>query len=688
MTYICGFIILFQLFNLQIINGATYRENSNTKLSRETKIEATRGSILDRNGVSLVSSDMTFSLEMYKTKADDNSINNSISIMTYILEVNGDSYIDNFPISINPFTYNFSSEESLNNWKEKYDIPPEASAEEAFYLFRDKYSIKSEDVGEIRRILAIRYAITTKGYSATQSIEISSKISRNSAIQLQEHSLELTGVNVVTDSNRVYNTGNLASHILGYMGRISESDEERFKKENDTYDYETSDKIGKAGIERVFEKILRGQDGIKQIDMDVDGTISGEYVTQEAIGGADVVLTIDANLQRVAEEALANCIAKIRNGGFGKGYDAQGGSVVVVDVNSGEILAMASNPDYTPEVLYNGISSEQLADYNNRKVWANRAIQNSYAPGSIFKMVTAIAGLETGAISTTETINDTGIYHFTDDYNPACWVYNDYHTGHGRLNVYGAIKKSCNFFFYEVGNRVGIDNIEKYAKYFGLGSKTGVELYGEVTGTVASKAVEEKKGDTWKAGSTLSAAIGQSYNDYTPVQMAKYIAMIANGGKNIDITIVKNIINSDGSIKTRDDINAYVNKELNITGNSGDTSVQVSAESIAAVKEGMRSVAMDEGGTAYTVFKDFNIEVGGKTGSAEAGANKSIVHAWFVGFAPYDNPQIAVVVMVENGGHGYYTAEVVKSVTDEYFGANKAEVVENMSSSTEEESFN
>lgn len=688
LTYVCGFVILFQLFNLQIVNGSVYRENSNTKLSRETNIQATRGSILDRNGVPLVSSDMAFSLEMYKTKADDSSINHSISVMTQILEINGDRYVDKFPISINPFNYNFSSEEKLMEWKKKYDIPETASAEEAFYLFRDKYNIESDDVSEIRRILAIRYAITTTGYSATQSIEISSSISRNSAIQLQEHSLELTGVNVVTESNRIYYMGNLASHVIGYMGRISESDLKRLESENDTYDYESDDKIGKAGIERVFEKYLRGQDGIKQIDMDVDGTISGEYVTQEAIGGTDVVLTIDANLQRVAEQSLATCIEKIRNGSYGHVYDAQGGSVVVVNVNNGEILAMASNPDYTPELLYNGISNEQYADYENRKVWMNKTIQMSYAPGSTFKMVTALAGLETGAISPTEKINDTGIYRFTDDYQPKCWYYTSYRTGHGYLNVNGAIKKSCNFFFYEVGNRIGIDNIAKYARYFGLGSKTGIELTGEVSGTVASREVEEKQGKNWNAGSTLSAAIGQSYNDYTPVQMAKYIAMIANGGNDIDITIVKDIMNSDGTTKTKQEVESFVNKELKITSGTTKEVSQINPENIAIIKEGMRSVAMDEGGTAYTVFKDFNIEIGGKTGSAEAGPNNSIVNAWFVGFAPYDNPQIAVIVMVENGGHGYYTADVVKAVTDEYFGANKADVVEDMSVRTEDESFN
>ena len=187
-VYVIGIIILIQLFNLQIVNGAEYRENSNTKLTREASIEASRGSITDRSGNILISTEMEFSLEMYKSKTDDKQLNSSISLMTTILEQNGDNYIDNFPISINPFEFHFGSEEELSNWKKEYKIPDAASAEEAFYLFRDKYNIESEDVKEIRQILAIRYAITTIGYSTTRSMEISKRISRNSAIQLQENS--------------------------------------------------------------------------------------------------------------------------------------------------------------------------------------------------------------------------------------------------------------------------------------------------------------------------------------------------------------------------------------------------------------------------------------------------------------------------------------------------------------------
>ena len=362
--YIIGIIIIVQLFNLQIVNGAEYRENSNTKLTREATIEAARGSILDRTGNVLVSTEMDFSLEMYKTKVEDSRLNDSILVMTNILKSNGDTYIDTFPISIEPFEFHFESEEKLAQWKEKYKIPQAASAEEAFYLFRDKYNINSENVTQIRQILAIRYAISTIGYSTTRSIEISNKISRNSAVQLQENSESLTGVNIVVEPIRVYHTGSLASHIIGYASRISDKNIEEFKNNGDTHKYDVDDKVGQTGIENTFEEYLRGEDGTKQIDMSVDGTVTGEYTAKEAIGGADVVLTIDANLQRIAEASLAANIQKIREGGLGEPAEAEGGAVVVVNVKNGEILAMASNPDYEPGLFYNGISYEKYNEYN------------------------------------------------------------------------------------------------------------------------------------------------------------------------------------------------------------------------------------------------------------------------------------------------------------------------------------
>ena len=688
-VYLIGIIILIQLFNLQIVNGSYYRDNSNTKLTREATIEASRGCITDRSGNPLVSTEMQFSLEMYRSKTDDNQLNKSISLMTGILQSNGDSYVDTFPISINPFEYHFGSEEELANWKKTYKIPDAASAEEAFYLFRDKYNIDSEDVEEIRRVLAIRYAITTIGYSTTRSMEISSRISRNSAIQLQENSQNLTGVNIVVEPIRIYHTGKLASHIIGYMGRISDNNKKEFEARGDNHEYEVDDKVGQTGIEKTFEEYLRGQDGKKQIDMSVDGTVTGEYISQEAIGGADIALTIDANLQRVTEEALEVNIGQIRAGELGDPSPAEGGAAVVINVKTGEILAMASFPDYEPGLFYNGISNSKYQEYvqNPFNPLYSKAFQSAYEPGSTFKMVTAIAALETGTTDTTRRINDNGpFYGITDDtaHPPACWYYNDYGRGHGYLNVSGAIQKSCNYYFFQVSTEMGIDQLDRYAKFFGLGTKTGIEISGENSGTLASKEVAESKGEVWSAAQTAYAAIGQGMNTFTPLQMAKYIAMVANGGHKLDVSIIKSITNSDGTLVSRNEIDKFVNNKLGL-GEDTSENFEFSETTMHAVLEGMRSVTEGEGGTAYNTFKDFPISVGGKTGSAETLNNKT--NAWFAGFAPYNDPEIAVVVMVENGKHGFYTAEVVKQVIYEYFGMNMVEIREDMSAEKEVESF-
>ena len=317
----------------------------------------------------------------------------------------------------------------------------------------------------------------------------------------------------------------------------------------------------------------------------------------------------------------------------------------------------------------------------------NKAVQNSYPPGSVFKMVTAIAGLQSGAITRNEMINDTGVYK---KYNLSwpCWYYTDFHRGHGRLNVSGAIEKSCNYFFYETGDRMGIETLAKYAKYFGLGVKTGIQLPSETSGAMATPEYAKTVGVTWTKGQTINASIGQGLDSFSPLQMAKYVSMLANGGKNIDVSIVKDVVKSDGTATSTEEINNYVNQKLGLQDEQQED-LPIDKQNLNAILQGMKSVTSDTTGTAYVRFKDFGIEVGGKTGSAEAPSQngKQIVHAWFAGFAPYDDPEIAVVVMVENGGHGNYTAEVVRDVMGEYFGMNTQDVQEDMSAINYNQSF-
>ena len=675
LTYIIGIILIIQLFNLQIVHGAEYREESNTRLTRETTLEAARGEILDRTGTALVTNSTKFSVELYKTKIDDNELNNSILNIVNLLEKYQVEYVDSFPISIDPFQFTIS-DETLADWKESYDLDENISAEEAFYDFKDRYDIENTDISEIRKIIAIRYEITTTGYSSTRALTIAEDIPREAVAEFSESSDKFPGINIVTEPVREYTSGTLASHILGYASTISA---EEYATRKDTYDQ--NDIIGKTGIEYVFEEYLKGQDGTKQIDMAVDGTITAEYTSEEAIAGSDVVLTIDSNLQTITEQALEANIKKIASGGFSQTYDTNAGSCVVMNVKTGEILAMASYPNYDPADFVNGISTDKWNQYNTdpAKPLMNKAVQNSYAPGSIFKMVTAIAGLESGVITRTEIINDTGLYSKYGETWP-CWYYTDYHRGHGRINVSQAIERSCNYFFYETGDRMGIETLAKYARYFGLGVKTGVELPSEASGAMASPEYAETVGVTWTKGQTINASIGQGLDNFSPLQMAKYISMLANGGNDIDVSIIKSIIKPDGTEASTEEINNFVNQKLGLQEDTSED-LTISQENLDAVLQGMQSVTSDTTGTAYVRFQDFGISVGGKTGSAEAldDNGNEVVHAWFAGFAPFEDPEIAVVVMVENGGHGNYTAEVVRDIMEEYFGMNTQDVQEDMS---------
>lgn len=675
-TYIIGIILIIQLFNLQIIHGSEYREQSNTRLTRESVLEAARGEILDRSGNLLVTSSQKFNLELYKTKIDNATLNNTILKIVNVLDKYSVSYTDSFPISIDPFEFKIS-DDNLKSWKKNYNIDENATAEETFYKFKDKYKIENEDITEVRKILSIRYAIAKEGYSSTKALTIAKDIPREAVAEFSEDGDKFPGINISVQPVRQYTQGTLASHILGYASKISDTE---YKEKKD--EYNQNDIIGKTGIEFLFEKYLRGKKGTKQIDMAVDGTITAEVVDKEAIAGSDIVLTIDSKLQKIAEEALKNNIEKIKSGGFGKVYDAKGGSCVVMNVKNGEILAMASYPDYNPQSFADGISAEEWKSYSENVSYPllNKTIQSAYEPGSIFKMVTAMAGLESGNITLSERINDVGVYKkYGTDWK--CWYYTDYHRGHGYLNVVGAIEKSCNFFFYETADRMGIDTLAKYAKFFGLGVKTGIELPGEVSGTLASKEYTKSIDRSWNPGDTINAAIGQGYNKFTPLQMTKYISIIANGGNNINVSIIKNIQNADGTTVSKDEINKFVNEKLGISSEENAEDITLNSEYLNAIKEGMKSVTSGESGTAYVRFKNFNIEVGGKTGSAEAGQDSNgndIVNAWFAAFAPYDDPEIAVVVMVENGGHGNYTAEAVRDIMAEYFGMNTQNVSESM----------
>ena len=584
-VYIIGIILLIQLFNLQIVHGEEYLEKSSSRLTRETTIVAARGDILDRNGNVLAGTINQYSVEIYKSKIDIQTLNNTLLRVITVLEENGDKYKDEFPVIVNPFEFTIK-DEKLKSWLKDNDLNENVSPEEVLQKFKEKYEINNSDIDEVRKIIAIRYGIENEGYSSMRAYTIAKNISLKSVATFEEKNQQFPGVSIETNSVRNYLRGNLASHTIGYIGGINEEE----LKNNEGYSM--NDYIGKAGIEYVFESYLRGQNGKKQTDMSIDGTTTGEYVTQEAVQGNNVVLTIDANLQAATENALKSNIEKINTGGFNEQRDVSAGSAVVLDVKTGEILALASYPDFEPQLFINGISTEKWNEYTGGKKSAlvNRTIQSAYAPGSIFKMVSAIAGLETGVVTKEETIYDTGIY--PGGYNPRCWIYTRQGIGHGALNVSGAIKNSCNYYFYEVITRMGIENLEKYATYFGLGQKTNIELPGEVSGTLAGKKLYDRLGETWYYGNSLSAVIGQAENNFTPLQMARYIAMLANGGQDVEVSVVKEIIKSDGNILGKDEIKSYAKDRLNLKEIDKEE-LNIKKENLDVVLEGMKSVTTE-----------------------------------------------------------------------------------------------
>jgi len=655
LVYFVGIILIIQLFNLQIINGAKYRESSNARLTRESVIEAARGNIEDRNNTILATTRTGYSVELYKTKSSNEQLNEVILKIINLLESNKDNYINNFPIDSNlKFTY--TTEKSINNWKTKYKIPKEATVEECIQFFKEKYDITQDNIQDVLKIIAVRYEITTNGYSATKSIKIAKDISKKSAIQFNEQNLKFPGVGIVEEPIRVYTKGSLASHILGYIRKVDNKDLEKRPDEG----YDINDEIGKMGIEYVLEKYLRGEEGIRKIDMSVDGTIEGEYIEKEAVSGDTVVLTIDTELQEKMEKIIKDTVKELQK----DGRKTENAAAVLMDIQTGEILAMCSYPSFEPQSFIGILKTEVWEDIQEGNKLYNHAV-SANAPGSTFKMVVAAAALEEGIITESEYIYDTGVYPY--GHKPVCWYYNQYHRGHGNVNIKTALQKSCNYFFYEMGRQLEVDKIAQYARYFGLGQRTGIEITGEQSGTVASTTEAERRGDTWYPSNVYSAAIGQSYNNYTPLQMARYISMIANGGNYIEPTVIKEVKDVEGNIISKEEIKNYTNKLLGIQ-TEYNPEVEVSEETLNTIKAGMRLVT-SSGGTANSIFKNSDYSVAGKTGSAEAKTQEKgeITNSWFVGFTPYENAEVSIAVYIEDGASNSSAAQAGKKILEAYY---------------------
>lgn len=665
-TYLVGIILIATLFNMQIVKGEKYREISNSRLTKVSNIEGARGKILDRNGEKYADTRLEYDVEVFKSKIDTDKFNIMAITLLDILEKDNERYIDTFPINIKDFTFmNLNTEDQIK-WKKELNLPEQASAEECFLRLKEIYNVNSYENSDTLKVLKLRGLMRTNPNSVFMATKVAENIKRETAIKITENAYKMPGVNINARPIRKYEKKEEASHTIGYVGPISEKEYEKYKKDG----YTKQDRIGKTGIERTFEEVLKGKSGKKYIEMNIDGSVVGENVITQPKDGGDVVLTIDSKLQTKVENLLKEQLNALRSGKYNRVINPKGASAVVMDVKTGEILSLVSYPEYEPQKFIKGISKKDWDEYLNSpyKPLVNRSIQGLYAPASTFKMSTAMAALDVGVVKVDEGIVCMGKY--PKYHQPECWIYK-YGMTHGWQNVTLAIKNSCNYYFYEVGDRLGEEKIAEYAKYFGLGRRTGIEIVGEEEGFLATKETAAKKGQLWNPGDPLSAAIGQSYNSFTPIQLAKYISMLSNGGREIHPTVIKSIIDSNGSYLNREEIR---NISDNITGYKEEKleEKQFKKEHLDAVHTGMYLVTQP-GGTAYTSFSNFNIKVAAKTGTAEANEN---INAIFASYAPFDNPEVAVIVVIENGYEGTFQGDLVREIYREYFNMTRPNIYE------------
>ena len=450
------------------------------------------------------------------------------------------------------------------------------------------------------------------------------------------------GASVGTGSVRRYET-DAAAHVLGTVGVIWKDEYQELKEQG----YAMDAIIGKSGVEKAFESYLHGEDGKRLITTNDEGKITSEIYSVDPEPGYTVALTLDMDFQEQVEQILAAAT----EGMIAEDGIARGAAAAAIGVGTGEVLALASYPDYnlaTYHEDYTELSQQEISPYYNR------ATSGLYAPGSTFKMVTAVAALESGIITPKTKIRDTGIYtYYAPSYQPRCWVYAFGRT-HGLVNVSEAITESCNCFFYEAGRLTGISTIGNYAMQFGLGAPTGIEI-GDRAGTLASPETAEKLGQTWYDGQTLAASIGQSYNQFTPLQLANYIATLVGDGEHYAAHLLKNVKSYDGSTM----VEVYDEAPLN--------TVRMSDSTRQAVMEGMHELVRS-GSVSYS-FSRCVVDAGAKTGTAQTGGDTN--NGVFVCFAPYEEPEIAVAIVIEKGGSGSALASTAVNILNAYFSTDE-----------------
>lgn len=640
-----AFLLLFGavLYDTQILHGSENRARSISSNATSEVVPASRGIITDRNGKVLVSNRLAYTLVFDRSGfTDDAALNDAILRLIRLCQETGTSWNDTLPIGQTGSFVRYTNDrsESFCSYLEKNKLTATASGRQLIAEMRELYHIdESLSEKDARLVIGVRYELHSRD-SYTFAEDVSSEV----LSLITDGRYE--GVSIHTASARVYNT-TLAAHILGTIGPIWQ--EEWSSNEKTGYvgyadkGYSMNDLVGKDGVEKAFEEYLRGTDGRRLITTDEDGKLTGELYTREPQPGGTVALTLDIDLQADVERALAETIT----GMIDEDSNERGGAAAVVSVGSGEVLALASYPTYDLST-FNEDYDELVAD--ERLPMFNRATQGIYAPGSTFKMCTAVAALESGIITPSSIIQDRGIYTYYRDPQPMCWVYRQGGSTHGRINVTQAITESCNYFFYEVGRLTGIRTLDSYASQFGLGQSTGIEI-GDSSGVLASPEWADSHNQEWTDGQTITAAIGQSYNLFTPLQLANYIATLVGGGEHYQAHLLKNVKEYDNSRL----LYVYDDEPLN--------TVEMSDSTTEAVTKGMHELTVS-GGVAFA-FRDCVVSAGAKTGSAQVGTD--IANGVFVAYAPYEDPEIAVAIVIEKGGSGAALATTAVEIINSWF---------------------
>ncbi len=669
------------LYKLQIIEGAAYYEESQNSLTSYPSVTAARGNILDRYGRVLVSNRECYNLKISDTRLFSDEVEDPNAVilqMINLVEAAGDTYTDDLPITLEPpFEYTNMTDIQrtlLDAYLKAKGLDEDTTAVELMSYFRTRYEIaNSYTAEEMRKIASVRYAVNVRY-----------EINTNSYIFVEDASIDLISdlmgvvgnvVEVETSYVREYNT-QYAAHILGYVQAMSEEDMAKYRPEdeNSGYDYDT--KVGRDGVEAAFEDWLHGTNGEARVTRTANGTVTSTVYLEDPVPGNHVYLTIDIQLQEQAERILETGIYELqieRNDDNAEAVaegrldevreDIQGGAIVVVDVKTGEPLAIASYPTYDLATIIEDYADLLEADYDPL---FNRALMGAYAPGSTFKPCTAIAGLTENIINTETQIECTGIFtkYESQGYAPACWIYTqmDGQLTHGYDNVTEALKDSCNIFFYTVADDLGIRKLMEYAEDFGLGESTGIELT-ETTGNMSNPDNHLNYDvDGWVDGDTVQAGIGQSDSMFTPLQIAEYCAAIANGGTRHSAALLKSVRSYDYSRQL------YQNKtEVLSIVDSADYNW-------AAVQRGMYLMANDITSSSNTVYytlgnysyNGVSLPVAAKTGTSQLGEGKTN-NAIFMCYAPFDDPEIAVAIVVERGLSGANLSRMARNVLDAYF---------------------